>query len=347
MIEPKLTSLAHGGGCGCKVSPEILSDILGKSGSISTPAELLVGRGTSDDAAVYKIDESKAIVSTTDFFMPIVDNPTHFGAISATNAISDIYAMGGKPLFALAVVGMPINVLSPQTISKILRGGSDMCEKAGIVVAGGHTIDSLEPIYGLVVTGLVNIKYLRKNSTACVGDKLILGKKLGVGVYSAAIKDGSLRKKWYDSFVKSTTQLNKIGIQLGTLDSVTAMTDVTGFGLLGHLNEMNIGSRTSSIIYSKNILVHDGVKTLINKGFKTGASERNLLAIKNDIKFDSTISDIDKVLLTDPQTSGGLLVAVKNHQSKFVLDLFIEQGYDASIIGDVVEKSDINIFVNS
>ena len=249
--EPKLTSLAHGGGCGCKVSPEILSDILEKVRGVASPGELLVGLGTSDDAAVYQINQSQAIVSTTDFFMPIVDDPVHFGAIAATNALSDVFAMGGKPLFALAIVGMPVNTLSSNTISKILKGGSDICEEAGIVVAGGHTIDSMEPIYGLVVTGLVDIKNLRKNSTALVGDKLILGKKIGVGVYSAAIKDGSLGKRYYDSFIKSTTQLNKIGMQLGELDSVTAMTDVTGFGLLGHLNEMNIGSNTSSIIHQK------------------------------------------------------------------------------------------------
>ena len=221
------------------------------------------------------------------------------------------------------------------------------CEEAGIVVAGGHTIDSMEPIYGLVVTGLVDIKNLRKNSTACVGDKLILGKKIGVGVYSAAIKDGSLGKQHYDSFIKSTTQLNKIGMQLGALDSVTAMTDVTGFGLLGHLNEMNIGSNTSSIIYQKKILRHDGVEELINQGYKTGASQRNLDAIKDDVQFNKTISDMDKVLLADPQTSGGLLVAVKNFDAESVLNLFVKEGYDASIIGDVVKKTEYNIFTHS
>ena len=345
--EPKLTSLAHGGGCGCKVSPEILSDILGKVRGAASPEELLVGLGTSDDAAVYQINESQAIVSTTDFFMPIVDDPVHFGAIAATNALSDVFAMGGKPLFALAIVGMPVNTLSSNTISKILKGGSDICEEAGIVVAGGHTIDSMEPIYGLVVTGLVDIKNLRKNSTACVGDRLILGKKIGVGVYSAAIKEGSLSKQYYDSFIKSTTQLNKIGMQLGELDSVTAMTDVTGFGLLGHLNEMNIGSNTSSIIYQKKILRHDGVEELINQGYKTGASQRNLDAIKDDVQFSKTISDMDKVLLADPQTSGGLLVAVKNYDAESVLNLFVKEGYDASIIGDVVKKTEYNIFTHS
>ena len=345
--EPRLTSLAHGGGCGCKVSPEILSDILGKVRTDILPEELLVGLGTSDDAAVYQIDESQAIVCTTDFFTPIVDNPNHFGAIAAANALSDVFAMGGRPLFALAILGMPVNTLSSSTISKILKGGSDVCKKAGIVVAGGHTIDSVEPIYGLVITGLVNIKNLRKNSTANQGDKLILGKKIGVGIYSAAIKDNSLDKKYYDSFVQSTTQLNKIGMQLGMLDSVTAMTDVTGFGLLGHLNEMNIGSKTSSVIYLKKVLKHDGVEKLINQGYKTGASQRNFNSVKNDTKFNTTISNIEKILLTDPQTSGGLLVAVKNYEADLVLNLFIEQGYHASIIGDVINKAEFNIFIQN
>jgi selenide,water dikinase len=234
----RLTSLSHGGGCGCKIAPAVLEQIIAKNAIGILPKELLVGIETSDDAAVYQINESQAIVATTDFFMPIVDDPFDFGAIAATNAISDVYAMGGTPLLALALVGMPINTLPPETIRRILEGGESICARAGIPVAGGHSIDSVEPIYGLVAIGLVHPKNVKRNAGARPGDKLILSKPLGVGIYSAALKKLALDAPGYRAMIACTTQLNTPGSQLGRLDSVHAMTDVTGFGLRGHLLEV-------------------------------------------------------------------------------------------------------------
>src|ERR1700730_17645805 len=235
-LGPRLTSLSHGGGCGCKIAPGVLAELL-KGSLPSRHADLMVGADTSDDAAVYRLNENQAVVATTDFFMPIVDDPFDFGRIAATNALSDIYAMGGRPLFALAIVGSPINTLPQQTIRDILRGGETVCEQAGIPIAGGHSIDSVEPIYGLAVTGVVDPKNVKRNSSARRVDILILGKPLGVGIFSAAFKKGLLDDAGYRAMIETTTQLNVPGMELSSFAGVHAMTDVTGFGLVGALLE--------------------------------------------------------------------------------------------------------------
>src|SRR5688500_15672899 len=238
----KLTSFSHGGGCGCKIAPGVLAEILKKSSGFPVPPQLLVGIETADDAAVYKLNDEQALIATTDFFMPIVDDPYDFGRIAATNAISDVYAMGGTPIMALALVGMPIDKLPLETIGKIIQGGESICAEAGIPIAGGHTIDSVEPIYGLVVLGLVHPSRIKRNADARAGDKLILGKPLGVGVQSAALKKGLLDNAGYAAMIENTTKLNKPGKALSELAGVHALTDVTGFGLLGHLLELARGA---------------------------------------------------------------------------------------------------------
>src|SRR6202048_879628 len=262
---PRLTDLAHGGGCGCKLAPSVLSQILAKM-----PARefkhLLVGTETADDAAVFQINDRQAIVATTDFFMPIVDDPFDFGRIAATNALSDIYAMGGRPLLALAIVGMPINTLSQQTIRDILRGGETVCEQAGIPIAGGHRIDSVEPIYGLAVTGVLDPKKVKRNSSARSGDVLILGKPLGVGIFSAAFKKGLLDDAGYRAMIDTTTQLNVPGMELSSVAGVHAMTDVTGFGLLGHLLEMCRGSGLVARITAAHLAMLPGLRALAQSG---------------------------------------------------------------------------------
>src|ERR1700730_17529538 len=273
-LGPRLTSLSHGGGCGCKIAPGVLAELL-KGSLPSRHADLMVGADTSDDAAVYRLNENQAIVATTDFFMPIVDDPFDFGRIAATNALSDIYAMGGRPLLALAIVGMPINTLSQQTIRDILRGGETVCEQAGIPIAGGHSIDSVEPIYGLAVTGVVDPKNVKRNSSARSGDLLILGKPLGVGIFSAAFKQGLLDEAGYRAMIDTTTQLNLPGMELSRLAGVHAMTDVTGFGLLGHLLEMCRGSGLAARITAAHLALLHGVQALARSGIATGASARN------------------------------------------------------------------------
>ncbi|MDO8888626.1 MAG: selenide, water dikinase SelD, partial [Hydrogenophaga sp.] len=243
--QPRLTSLSHGGGCGCKIAPGVLSEILKGTAAMPMPKELLVGIETADDAAVYQLNDEQALIATTDFFMPIVDDPYDFGRIAATNAISDVYAMGGTPIMALALVGMPINVLSTETIGKILQGGQDVCRAAGIPIAGGHTIDSVEPIYGLVALGLVHPKRVKRNADAKVGDRLILGKPIGVGVLSAALKKDALSPEGYAQMIENTTKLNTPGPDLSALDGVHALTDITGFGLAGHVMEMARGANTT------------------------------------------------------------------------------------------------------
>jgi len=244
----KLTSFSHGGGCGCKISPGLLTEILKSSSGFPIPEQLLVGIETADDAAVYKLNDEQALIATTDFFMPIVDDPFDFGRIAATNAISDVYAMGGTPIMALALVAMPIKQLSIDIIGKIIKGGETVCTDAGIPIAGGHSIDSVEPIYGLVVMGLVHPSRIKRNANARAGDKLILGKPLGVGILSAALKKGQLDAEGYAAMLATTTQLNRPGIALSNLPSVHAITDVTGFGLLGHLLEVARGSKLKARI---------------------------------------------------------------------------------------------------
>ncbi|MEP7182176.1 MAG: selenide, water dikinase SelD [Betaproteobacteria bacterium] len=336
VVPLRLTQFSHGGGCGCKIAPKVLSEIIAKSGPLPVPEALLVGIETSDDAAVYRINDRQAIVATTDFFMPIVDDPYDFGAIAATNAISDVYAMGGTPLFALALVGMPIDRLPVATIRRILDGGEAVCAKAGIPVAGGHTIDSVEPIYGLVAIGLVDPANLKRNAGARAGDALVLGKPLGVGVYSAALKKEQLSAAGYAAMIASATKLNTPGIRLGALPAVHALTDVTGFGLLGHLLEVCRGSGAGATIEFARIPLLPGVVDLARAGFVTGASARNWAGYGGDIALGSGIGDVERALLTDPQTSGGLLVACAPDAVDDVLAIFRDEGFaDATIIGGI------------
>lgn len=332
----RLTQFSHGGGCGCKVAPGVLQQILAKAAPGVLLPQLLVGIETSDDAAVYRINDHQAIVATTDFFMPIVDDPYDFGAIAATNAISDVYAMGGTPLFALALVGMPVNELPLATIQRILEGGEAVCAKAGIPIAGGHTIDSLEPIYGLVVIGLVDPSHLKRNTGAKPGDALILGKPLGVGVYGAALKKDQLTPEQYRVMIASTTQLNTPGLRLGGLEGVHALTDVTGFGLLGHLLEICRGSNAGATIDFARLPLHPQVLDFAHAGIQTGASARNWAGYGHDVSLGDRIDDAGRALLTDPQTSGGLLVACSEACADDVLAIFVAEGFEhAAIIGTV------------
>ncbi len=337
-LVPRLTSLSHGGGCGCKIAPAVLQQIISKADFSMLPKELLVGIETSDDAAVYQINETQAIVATTDFFMPIVDDPFDFGRIAATNAISDVYAMGGTPLFALALVGMPINTLPLATIKQILDGGEAICKAAGIPIAGGHTIDSVEPIYGLVAIGIVNPKNLKRNAGAKPGDKLILGKPLGVGILSAALKKEKLDAAGYAAMIASTTKLNTPGIKLGQLAGVNALTDVTGFGLAGHLLEICRGSKLGATINFATLPIIANALELAKLGYVTGASDRNWDGYGKDISIDAKFGDVERNLLTDPQTSGGLLVACDPSAVDNVLSIFKAEGFDnAKIIGEMTE----------
>ncbi len=334
--EPRLTSLSHGGGCGCKIAPGVLSAILKDTLAMPMPPELLVGIQTADDAAVYRLNDEQALVATTDFFMPIVDDPFDFGRIAAANALSDVYAMGGTPIMALALVGMPINVLSLQTIGRILEGGASVCRDAGIPVAGGHTIDSVEPIYGLVALGLVHPDRVKKNSAAQVGDVLVLGKPIGVGVYSAALKKGELSAEGYAQMIASTTQLNTPGPDLGQLPGVHAITDVTGFALAGHALELARGAGVTVHIDWPSVPLLPGVGQLAAQGMVTGASGRNWAAYGHEISLPAGFADAERALLTDPQTSGGLLVACDAASVDEVLATFRHSGFaQAAVIGRI------------
>jgi len=343
-LAPRLTSLSHGGGCGCKIAPGVLSQILKNSGNLPIPPQLLVGLETADDAAVYQLNDEQALIATTDFFMPIVDDPYDFGRIAATNAISDVYAMGGAPIMALALVGMPINVLPLETIGAILRGGQDVCRDAGIPIAGGHTIDSVEPIYGLVVLGLVHPSRIKKNSGARAGDVLILGKPLGVGVLSAALKKEALGAQGYAQMIATTTQLNKPGIALSQMDGVHALTDVTGFGLLGHGLELARGAGLRMRLELEQVALLPGVLELAGQGFVTGASGRNWASYGADVSLPEGISAAHQALLCDPQTSGGLLVACAPEAVDDVLACFHSHGFDrACRVGDMQEGSGVTV----
>ena len=341
--EPRLTSLSHGGGCGCKIAPGVLEGILRSAPALPVPPELLVGTETSDDAAVYRINDRQAVVATTDFFMPIVDDPTDFGRIAATNAISDVYAMGATPIFALALVGMPVSRLSTATIGAILAGGAAACQAAGIVVAGGHTIDSVEPIYGLVAIGLVDPAHLKRNADARAGDVLILGKPLGVGICSAALKKGALDGAGYARMVATTTRLNTPGPDLARLEGVHAMTDVTGFGLAGHALEMARGAGCAVRLDPTRLPVLEGTRDLIAAGHVTGASARNWDSYGARVTAPG-LSDADRALITDPQTSGGLLVACAPDSVDQVLACFARHGFaEAAVIGGITQGEGLHI----
>jgi selenide,water dikinase len=339
---PKLTSLSHGGGCGCKIAPGVLGEILkGSQGLV--PPQLLVGIETSDDAAVYQLNDEQALIATTDFFMPIVDDPFDFGRIAATNAISDVYAMGGTPIMALALLGMPISRLPVETIRRIVEGGEAVCSAAGIPIAGGHTIDSVEPIYGLVALGLVHPRKVKRNCGARAGDVLVLGKPLGVGVYSAALKKDALDAAGYAAMIASTTQLNTPGRRLAEIEAVHALTDVTGFGLLGHLNEICRGSRLAARVDLARVPLLPGAAALAAQGHVTGASGRNWAGYGGEVTLHG-VDEVHKALLTDPQTSGGLLVACAPQAAEAVLAEFRAGGFaQAAVIGELHAGSGIAV----
>lgn len=337
---PRLTSLSHGGGCGCKIAPGVLSEILKGAAAMPIPPQLLVGIETADDAAVYQLNDEQAVIATTDFFMPIVDDPFHFGQIAATNAISDVYAMGGTPIMALALVGMPINVLPLETIGKVLEGGQSICRQAGIPIAGGHTIDSVEPIYGLVVLGLVHPKQIKRNAHARVGDRLVLGKPVGVGILSAALKKDALSPEGYAQMIANTTQLNTPGPALAAIDGVHALTDITGFGLAGHALEMARGANACIHLDMGRVPLLDGVRQLAAQGMVTGASGRNWAAYGHEAIIDPALDAIDQALLSDPQTSGGLLVACAPDAVDAVLKTFHDHGFaQAADVGHIAAVS--------
>lgn len=343
-VPPRLSSLSHGGGCGCKIAPGVLSEILKNSSNLPIPPQLLVGIETADDAAVYLLNDEQALIATTDFFMPIVDDPYDFGRIAATNAISDVYAMGGTPIMALGLVGMPINVLPLETIGAILRGGQDVCRDAGIPIAGGHTIDSVEPIYGLVVLGLVHPSRVKKNSGARAGDVLVLGKPLGVGILSAALKKDALDADGYARMIAVTTQLNKPGIALAQMEGVHALTDITGFGLLGHGLELARGAGLKMELQLHQIPLLPGVLELAAQGMVTGASGRNWASYGSEVGLPAGISPAQQALLSDPQTSGGLLVSCAPEIADQVLACFHSQGFaDACIVGRMREGSGVQV----
>jgi selenide,water dikinase len=328
----RLTEFSHGGGCGCKIAPAVLSEILAASPVRGLPQELLVGTETADDAAVYKLNENQALVATTDFFTPIVDDPYDFGRIAATNAISDIYAMGGRPIMALAIVGMPLEKLPVSVIRAILAGGESVCANAEIPVAGGHSIDTLEPIYGLVALGLVHPAKVKRNSTAKAGDALVLGKPLGIGILSAALKKGKLSAAGYAEMLKWTTQLNTAGQALADMPAVHALTDVTGFGLAGHLLEMCRGARLGAEVRFDALPVIPEALDCVKQGIATGASDRNWKGYGAEIDLPAGSPEWQRKLLSDPQTSGGLLVACAPSAVNEVLRAF---GGQAKQIGEM------------
>jgi len=342
-VQPvRLTSLAHGGGCGCKLAPAVLQELLAGQASAMPFSELLVGTQTGDDAAVWQLDENTCVLATTDFFMPIVDDPHDFGRIAATNAIADIYAMGGRPLMALAVLAMPINQIPTDTIRAILAGGSAACAAAGIPVAGGHSIDSPEPIYGLAVIGTCHPKNVRRNCDAKPGDALILTKALGVGIYSAALKKGALSGDAYAEMIGTTTLLNSIGSELAKDPDVHAMTDVTGFGLFGHALEMARGSNLTLVVNADEVPLLDETLSLLERGFITGASGRNWTSYGDGIVLPQDFPETRCNLFTDPQTSGGLLISCEAARASDILNQIRTAGYArASIIGAVESGSPV------
>jgi selenide,water dikinase len=328
--------MAHGGGCGCKLSPAVLETLLAGTPANGAFPNLLVGTETGDDAAVWRIDGETCLISTTDFFTPMVDDPRDFGRIAATNAISDVYAMGGKPVFALAILGMPLGKIDPADVREILTGGREVCTAAGIPVAGGHSIDTPEPIYGLAVNGVCHPRTVRRNCDAREGDRLILTKPIGVGVYSAAFKKGALTAADYADMIATMTLLNRIGSELATDPEVHAMTDVTGFGVLGHGLEMARGSGLRLHLDARVLPLLPQARALSEKGFVTGASGRNWQSYGKAVALPEAMPEWQRHLLTDPQTSGGLLVACSAARAASVHRMIVAAGYEhAAIIGEM------------
>jgi selenide,water dikinase len=336
-MDIQLTRFSHGGGCGCKIAPGVLTEILSRAPAGLIPPQLMVGIETADDAAVWRLNDQQALVATTDFFTPIVDDPFDFGRIAATNAISDVYAMGGTPILALAIVGMPLDKLPVAVIARILEGGASVCKEAGIPIAGGHSIDVLEPIYGLVALGLVHPDRVRRNADARDGDVLILGKPLGVGILSAALKKGLLDADGYDLMLRTTTQLNRVGPLLAAIAEVHAMTDVTGFGLAGHLLEICRGSQLAARIDWPSVPLLAPAPALAQAGIVTGATGRNWAGYGDAVTLPTGFPAWQRALLTDPQTSGGLLVSCAPDAAAQVLGCFRDQGFGAAaVIGRLV-----------
>ncbi len=331
----RLTNLSHGGGCGCKLAPSVLSQLLAGHPTAKAFPQLLVGIETGDDAAVYKVDDTTCIIATTDFFMPMVDDPRDFGRIAATNAISDVYAMGGKPILALAILGMPVDKIPAELARQILAGGAEVCGAANIPIAGGHSIDSPEPIYGLAVIGICRPEHVRRNADAKAGDVLILTKPVGVGIYSAAIKKGVLTPAGYDEMIATTTLLNAVGATLATTEpAVHAITDVTGFGLLGHTLEIARGSQLKVTIEAARVPLLSMAADLAKAGNVTGASGRNWSSFGAEIVLPAAMSEWQRHVLCDPQTSGGLLVSVAASSAPAVLETIKSAGFpQAAIIG--------------
>lgn len=328
----RLTSLAHGGGCGCKLAPSVLQQLLADQPAAAPYRQLLVGTETGDDAAVWQVDDNTCIIATTDFFMPVVDDPFDFGRIAATNAISDVYAMGGKPVMALALLGMPLDKIAIDVVREILKGGSSVCASAGIPVAGGHSIDAPEPIYGLAVIGVCRPEQVRRNTGARAGDALILTKPIGVGIYSAAIKKGALDGAGYAEMIATTTLLNRIGAELAADPDIHAITDVTGFGLLGHGLEMARGSNLSLVIEADNVPLLTEAEKLAQTGFITGASKRNWASYGASVSLPAGMPEWRRDLLADPQTSGGLLVACAPEKADATVKRIVAAGYPAAKI---------------
>lgn len=336
----RLSTLAHGGGCGCKLAPAVLQDLLSDQPVMQPFSQLLVGTETGDDAAVWQLDDENCVIATTDFFMPMVDDPFDFGRIAATNAISDVYAMGGTPIMALAILGMPVNKMPAEMIREILKGGSSICAEAGIPVAGGHSIDAPEPIYGLAVIGTCKLSNLRRNSGARVGDTLILTKAIGVGIYSAAFKKQELDSAGYDEMMASVTLLNRIGAELGKDDAVHAVTDVTGFGILGHALEMARGSNAGIALDYSALPFLNQAEHLAQAGFVTGASTRNWASYGHGVQLPDDYPLWKQQLLTDPQTSGGLLVSCAPQEAERLLGSIRAAGYpSARIVGKVTNDA--------
>ena len=328
--EIKLTQYSHGAGCGCKISPLVLDEILKTNLSIPDNKKLLVGNHTRDDAAVYDLGTGNALISTTDFFMPIVDDPFDFGRIAAANSISDVYAMGVKPLMAVAILGWPIEKLPVELAQKVLEGGRTICNEAGIPLAGGHSIDSPEPIFGLAVSGIVEIKNLKQNNTAKENDHLFLTKPLGVGILSTAQKRGLLKEEYLQVMVEQLSRLNKIGEQLGEIAAVTAMTDVTGFGLLGHLVELSESSNLSAELYYQKLPVISGAREYISQRVFPDATTRNWSSYSDKVSFEKGVNVMEAfTLLPDPQTNGGLLFSVQEDGIDEVMELLKQNNLSA------------------
>jgi selenide,water dikinase len=350
MEEIKLTQYSHGAGCGCKISPKILDEILHSSFSMPDNDRLIVGNHSKDDAAVYDLQNGKALISTTDFFMPIVDDPYNFGRIASANAISDVYAMGGDPIMAIAILGWPINLLSPLVARRVIEGSKSICLEAGIPLAGGHSIDSPEPIFGLAVNGLVDIKNLKQNNTAKKGDVLLLTKKIGVGILTTAEKKNLLKEGDKTLAAEQMMQLNKIGAIMGKIDGVNAMTDVTGFGLLGHLIEMAEGSGMSANINFDAVpLISDRLVEYVELGSVPGGTNRNWDSYGHKVHFQNEQNrSLQKNILADPQTSGGLLIAVAKESIEEVIEHLKQNGLSdrTTPIGEITGAGDFAVSVN-